>query len=66
MSGGDDRNKPADDEGASKEDSIDFHGAAIIDEEGHEIPITEEMIKDACKKLDPTATAPEDTDSDAG
>ena len=36
-------------------DAIDFHGAAIIDEDGHEIPITEDMIKDACKKLDPTA-----------
>lgn len=32
---------------------VDFHGAAIIGEDGQEIPITEDMIKDACKKLDP-------------
>lgn len=31
---------------------VDFHGAAIIDEDGHEIPITEEMIQQACAELD--------------
>lgn len=30
----------------------DFHGAAVIDEDGKEIPITEEMVQDACQKLD--------------
>lgn len=30
----------------------DFHGAAFIDDEGHEIPITEEMVQEACHKLD--------------
>ena len=29
----------------------DFHGAAIIDENGNEIPITEDMIQDACREL---------------
>ncbi len=32
---------------------IDFHGAAIIDENGREIPITENMVKQACEKIDP-------------
>lgn len=31
---------------------IDFHGAAIIDENGNEIAITEEMVLDACQSLD--------------
>lgn len=30
----------------------DFHGAAIIDNEGHEVPITDEMVKDACENLE--------------
>ena len=29
----------------------DFHGAAIIDENGNEVPITEEMILQACDEL---------------
>lgn len=55
MTGGDDSDKTAGGGNASGQDAIDFHGAAIIDEEGHEIPITEEMIKEACKQLDPAA-----------
>lgn len=31
---------------------VDFHGAAVIDESGREIPITEEMIQKACAELD--------------
>lgn len=31
---------------------VDFHGAAVIDEKGREIPITEEMIQKACEELD--------------
>ncbi len=62
---GDKRDNPADSAGAhdpgSSKEPIDFHGAAIISENGEEIPITEEMIKDACKKLDPNAEA-EDVD----
>ena len=30
---------------------IDFHGAAILDENGNEIPITEDMIRNACQCL---------------
>lgn len=30
----------------------DFHGAALIDDEGREIPITEEMVLDACEALE--------------
>ena len=29
----------------------DFHGAAIVDKDGKEVPITENMVQDACKKL---------------
>ena len=28
-----------------------FHGAALLDEQGREIPITEEMIMRACDEL---------------
>jgi len=31
---------------------VDFHGAAIIDENGKEVPITEDMVKDACEKME--------------
>ena len=30
----------------------DFHGAAIIDKEGNEVPITEDMLEDAFEKLE--------------
>lgn len=30
----------------------DFHGAALIDQDGKEVLITEEMVQDACHKLD--------------
>ncbi len=35
---------------------IDFHGAAIIDENGREIPITENMVKQACEIIDSEST----------
>lgn len=31
---------------------IDFHGAAIIDPDGHETAITEEMIEKVCEELE--------------
>jgi hypothetical protein len=34
---------------------VDFHGAAIIDERGREIPITEEMVQRAIVELDQLA-----------
>lgn len=30
---------------------IDFHGAAVIDQDGQEIAITEEMVAEACSQL---------------
>ncbi|MCC1497140.1 PA1571 family protein [Alcanivorax sp. 1008] len=30
----------------------DFHGAALIDESGREVPITEDMIRRACETLE--------------
>ncbi|MDF1781205.1 MAG: hypothetical protein P1U67_07925 [Alcanivoracaceae bacterium] len=32
--------------------NADFNGAAIIDAKGREIPITEEMVREACSKLE--------------
>ena len=37
----------------------DFHGAAIVDSEGNEIPITEEMIFKACVELIAAQTSEE-------
>jgi hypothetical protein len=36
---------------ASKQASIDFHGAALINHQGIEVPITEEMIQQACEQV---------------
>ena len=36
----------------------DMHGAALVDADGHEIPITEAMIRAAIQQLDPES-APE-------
>lgn len=33
-------------------DDMDFHGAAIVSNAGKEMPITEDMVQDACHKLD--------------
>lgn len=30
---------------------IDFHGAAIINQDGREVAITEDMVNEACNKL---------------
>jgi hypothetical protein len=35
-----------------QENQANFHGAAVIDKQGREIPITEDMIKQACEKLE--------------
>ncbi len=32
----------------------DFNGAAIVDEDGNEIKITEAMVQNACENLDTT------------
>ncbi len=40
----------------------DFHGAAVIDEDGNEIPITEDMVQEAFEELEEeTAEKPADT-----
>jgi hypothetical protein len=39
----------------------DFHGAAIIDEHGREIPITESMIQKACQALEKAWQPPRGT-----
>lgn len=31
---------------------VDFHGAAIIDATGREVPITEDMVQSACQSLE--------------
>ena len=38
-----------------KHSEIDFHGAAIVDQNGQEVPITEEMIQSACENLETDA-----------
>ena len=35
----------------NKSTESDFHGAAILNEDGTETPITEDMVQDACEKL---------------
>ncbi|WP_461482482.1 PA1571 family protein [Porticoccus sp.] len=35
----------------------DFHGAALIDEEGNEIPITEDMVQEAFVELEQQSSA---------
>jgi hypothetical protein len=32
--------------------NLDFHGAALIDSRGREVPITEDMIRHACEDLE--------------
>jgi len=43
----------------NQEESLaDYHGAAIIDREGREVPITEEMVKQACEELEENRKKP--------
>ena len=37
---------------AASEPSPDFHGAAVLDEDGNEIPITEDMVQEAFEELE--------------
>ena len=45
----------------NKDTPADFHGAAVIDKNGQEVPITEEMVQKACSKLE-DAKKEKDTD----
>ena len=44
------------------ESTVDLHGAAIIDENGKEVPITESMLSEAFDKLIETEKSPQDKD----
>ena len=44
--------QPPPEDTSTEEQAPDFHGAAIIDEDGNEVPITEDMVKKACDKLE--------------
>ena len=35
-----------------KHSEVDFHGAAIVDQHGQEVPITEDMVQTACINLE--------------
>ncbi len=47
-------------------DTIDneVFGAAMVDEDGNEVPITDNMIKKACNELDKQWTYPEKSEQD--
>jgi len=48
----------------SEHEEIDFHGAAVVDESGNEIEITESMVRKAIHELEPEAY-PEEEDSES-
>jgi hypothetical protein len=40
-----------------KTEEIDFHQAAILNENGEEVAITEEMVQKACAELDSSSSS---------
>jgi len=54
--------QPPKDKPSAKEPSPDFHGAALLDDEGNEIPITEDMVREACKELDENGQQAQESD----
>ena len=40
---------------------VDFHGAALIDEKGREIPITDEMVRAVLDDAETSPPVPHDT-----
>ncbi len=49
------KNDASDNHSSSIQDNLkkhDFHGAAVIDKDGKEVPITDEMVDNALKSLD--------------
>lgn len=36
---------------------INFHQAAVVNEKGEEVAITEEMVQQACEQLEPEKTS---------
>ena len=47
------------------ETGVDFHEAAVIDENGNAIPITEEMVQEACAELEKSRESNPDSDHSA-
>ncbi len=43
------------------ESEIDFHEAAVVNEKGEEVAITEEMVREAINKLDQEARSESDS-----
>lgn len=43
------------DKSTSANDKVDFDGGTVIGEDGREIAITEDMVRDAILELDPNA-----------
>ncbi|RLA47417.1 MAG: hypothetical protein DRR06_02645 [Gammaproteobacteria bacterium] len=48
---------------SSENETLDFHEAAILNEDGSETPITEDMIQDACKRLNQASPDTKESDS---
>ncbi|MBC6428413.1 MAG: hypothetical protein GDA55_04190 [Cellvibrionales bacterium] len=46
------------------EPKVDFHGGTLIDPDGKEVPITEKMVRQAIRQLDPKAYPQPDQKSD--
>lgn len=57
-------NHPTKDNTSSGEEQPDFHGAAVIDAEGNEIPITEGMVQEAFEELEELQEEPADDSED--
>ena len=43
-----------------KHNEVDFHGAAVVDQHGQEVPITEDMVQTACTNLEAEGSDPND------
>jgi preprotein translocase subunit SecF len=51
---------------ASRKDEVDFHGGTVIGKDGNEVAITEDMVRQAIRELDPDAFVDAETnDSDS-
>ena len=44
-------------------DKVDFHGAAVVDEDGRETEITESMVRKAIRALEPDIDAEVDAEN---
>lgn len=46
-------NQSSDQNNKTEDLEIDFHQAAVVNENGEEVAITEEMVQQACEQLEP-------------